>query len=178
MGQVLHGSVITNEAVRRAIQHSQENLRTLSRRRYGINQKTVANWSDGPLLTGSREPRSTSLSVADEATVVAFRRHTLLPARRLSLRAASHHPAPSAHAPIALTCIAACSDTAWDVCRDKPPKKTFKAARSASFISISLRFGPPRESCICSSPSIASASSPSRSWPRRPASPPRPFSSR
>ena len=43
MGQVLHGSATTTEAVRRAIQHSQESLRTLSKR-YGINPKTVAKW--------------------------------------------------------------------------------------------------------------------------------------
>jgi hypothetical protein len=43
MGQVLHGCATTTEAIRRAIQHSQESLRHLSRR-YGINQKTVANW--------------------------------------------------------------------------------------------------------------------------------------
>ena len=43
MGQVLHGSATTTEAVRRAIQHSQESLRALAKR-YGINQKTVAKW--------------------------------------------------------------------------------------------------------------------------------------
>ena len=37
MGQVLHGSATTTEAVRRAIQNSQESLRALSKR-YGINQ--------------------------------------------------------------------------------------------------------------------------------------------
>ena len=43
MGQVLHGSATTTEAIRRAIQNSQESLRALSKR-YGINQKTVAKW--------------------------------------------------------------------------------------------------------------------------------------
>ncbi len=43
MGQVLHGCATTTEAVRRAIQHSQESLRKLARR-YGINPKTVAKW--------------------------------------------------------------------------------------------------------------------------------------
>ncbi len=43
MGQVLHGSATTTEAVRRAIQHSQASLRALAKR-YGINQKTVAKW--------------------------------------------------------------------------------------------------------------------------------------
>lgn len=40
MGQILYGSARTTEAVRRAIQHSQESLRVLAKR-YGINQKTV-----------------------------------------------------------------------------------------------------------------------------------------
>ncbi len=82
MGQVLHGSATTTEAVRRAIQHSQESLRALAKR-YGINQKTVAKWkkrgSVADLPTGPKEPRSTVLSPEDEAIVVAFRRHTLLP---------------------------------------------------------------------------------------------------
>ena len=43
MGQVLHGSATTTEAVRLAIQNSQESLRALSAR-YSINQKTVAKW--------------------------------------------------------------------------------------------------------------------------------------
>ncbi|MFL8017965.1 IS481 family transposase, partial [Xanthomonas vasicola] len=43
MGQVLHGSATTTEAIRRAIQQSQQSLRALSKR-YGIHQKTVAKW--------------------------------------------------------------------------------------------------------------------------------------
>src|SRR5918993_2319204 len=82
MGQVLHGSARTTEAVRRAIQHSQESLRALASR-YGVNPKTVAKWraraSVGDRRTGPKDPRSTVLSSEDEAIVVAFRRHTLLP---------------------------------------------------------------------------------------------------
>jgi transposase InsO family protein len=82
MGQILHGSATTTEAVRRAIQHSQESLRALSSR-YGINQKTVAKWKKRnavtDLPTGPREPRSTVLSAEEEAIIVAFRKHTLLP---------------------------------------------------------------------------------------------------
>jgi transposase InsO family protein len=82
MGQVLHGSATTTAAVRRAIQNSQASLRALARR-YGINQKTVAKWtkraSAADLPTGQKEPRSTVLSIEEEAIVVAFRRHTLLP---------------------------------------------------------------------------------------------------
>jgi len=82
MGQVLHGSATTTEAVRRAIQHSQESLRALAKR-HGVNPKTVAKWkarnSVADLRTGPKEPRSTVLTVEEEAVVVALRRHTLLP---------------------------------------------------------------------------------------------------
>ncbi len=82
MGQVLHGSATTTAAVRRAIQHSQESLRALASR-YGVNQKTIAKWRQRStvedLPTGPKQARSTVLSVEDEAIVVAFRRHTLLP---------------------------------------------------------------------------------------------------
>src|SRR3954454_2169996 len=82
MGQDLHGRAKTTDADRRAIQHSQESLRALAGR-YGINPKTVAKWkkrsSAADLPTGPKEPRSTVLSVEDEAVIVAFRKHTLLP---------------------------------------------------------------------------------------------------
>jgi transposase InsO family protein len=82
MGQILHGSATTTEAVRRAIQHSQASLRALATR-YGINPKTVAKWkkrsSVADLPTGPKHAKSTVLSVTDEAIIVAFRKHTLLP---------------------------------------------------------------------------------------------------
>jgi hypothetical protein len=62
MGQVLHGSARTTEAVRRAIQHSQESLRALAKR-YGVNQKTIAKWKKRASVcderTGPKDPRST-----------------------------------------------------------------------------------------------------------------------
>ena len=82
MGQVLHGSATTTEAVRRAIQHSQASVRALAER-YGVNPKTVAKWKKRPFVTdarmGPKEPRSTLLGKEEEAICVAFRRHTLLP---------------------------------------------------------------------------------------------------
>ena len=82
MGQIRHGSARTTEAVRRAIQHSQESLRALAKR-YGVNQKTIAKWKKRTSVsderTGPKEPRSTVLTIEEEAIIVAFRRHTLLP---------------------------------------------------------------------------------------------------
>ena len=82
MGQILHGSATTTEAIRRAIQNSQESLMGLAKR-YGINPKTVAKWrkrnSVADLLTGPKVPKSTVLTIEEEAIVVAFRKHTLLP---------------------------------------------------------------------------------------------------
>jgi hypothetical protein len=73
MGQVLHGSARTTEAVRRAIQHRQESLRALAGR-YGVNPKTVAKWkgrgSVADHRTGPKDPRSTVLSPEEEAIVV------------------------------------------------------------------------------------------------------------
>src|ERR1700684_4477965 len=76
MGQVLHRSTTTTEAVRRAIQHSQESMRALARR-HGINPKTVAKWKKRESIadrrTGPTAHRSTVLSVEQEAIIVAFR---------------------------------------------------------------------------------------------------------
>src|SRR5919112_761248 len=68
MGQVLHGSARTTEAVRRAIQHSEESLRSLAKR-FGINQKTVAKWKSRASVTdrrtGPSDPKSTVKSHCD-----------------------------------------------------------------------------------------------------------------
>ena len=81
MGQILHESARTTAAVRRAIQHSQESLRTLARR-HGVNPKTIAKWRKRTSVADRKTgpaPKSTVLSLQQEAVVVAFRRHTLLP---------------------------------------------------------------------------------------------------
>ncbi len=82
MGQVLHGSARTTEAVRRAIQRSQESVRALARR-HGISPTTVQKWRKRTSVAdagmGPKLPRSTVLTSEEEATIVAFRRHTLLP---------------------------------------------------------------------------------------------------
>lgn len=82
MGQILHGCARTTEAVRRAIQNSQESIIALASK-YAINPKTVAKWKkrktvqDAPM--GPKNSTSTVLSKAEEAVIVAFRKHTLLP---------------------------------------------------------------------------------------------------
>lgn len=52
-------------------------------KRDGINQKTVAKWKRRTavkdLPTGPQDAHSTVLSIEDEAIIVAFRKHTLLP---------------------------------------------------------------------------------------------------
>ncbi len=82
MGQVLHGSATTTEAVRRAIQNRQASLMVLAKR-HGINPKTVAKWrrrvATADLPTGPRVVKSTVLSTEEEAVIVALRKHTLLP---------------------------------------------------------------------------------------------------
>ena len=81
MAQVLHGSARTTQAVRRAIQRSQESLQTLANR-HGPDPKMVAKWRKRSTLQDARmgpEPASTVLTGAEEAIAVAFRRHTLLP---------------------------------------------------------------------------------------------------
>ncbi len=64
MGQVLHGSATTTEAVRRAIQNSQESLRALAAR-YRVNPKTILKWkmrsTVSDLPTGPKDKKSTVL---------------------------------------------------------------------------------------------------------------------
>ena len=129
MGQVLHGCATTTAAIRRAIHHSQESLRTLAQR-YGINQKTVAKWkqrssvADRP--TGPKEAKSTVLSIEDEAVVVALRRHTLLPLDDCLYALQStlpHLTRSSLHRCLQRHGISRLPD----VSSDKPDKRAFKA---------------------------------------------------
>jgi hypothetical protein len=82
VGSVLHGSARTTRCVRAELQASKESTRALAAR-YGLNPKTVDKWRkrsttvDAPM--GPKAPKSTVLTPADEAIVVAFRQKTLLP---------------------------------------------------------------------------------------------------
>ena len=129
MGQILHGSARTTEAVRRAIQHSQESIRALAGR-YGINPKTVAKWKRRTTIVdaamGPKAPSSSVLSSEEEAIIVAFRKHTLLPlddclyalqATIPHLSRSSLHRCPRRHGISRLP----------EIEGDKPDKKKFKA---------------------------------------------------
>ena len=162
MGQILHGSATTTEAIRRAIQHSQASLRSLARR-YGINQKTVAKWrkraSVADLPTGPKERKSTVLSIEEEAIVVAFRRHTLLPlddclyALQVTI---PHLSRSSLHRCLQRHGISACLTSKATSRRGASSRPT----RSATSTSTLPRFALSRASSICSWPSTEP-----RSWP-------------
>lgn len=82
MGQIRHGSAKATPAVRVLIQRSKASNAALSRA-LGINVKTVAKWRKREHVEdarmGPRAVHSTVLGIDEEAVVVAFRRHTLLP---------------------------------------------------------------------------------------------------
>ena len=95
MGQVRHGSATIEPARRHRFEPAVEStpseqqysdpLASLAQlsRELGINPKTVAKWRKRAKVedskTGPTEPRSTVLTEAEEAMVVALRRHTLQP---------------------------------------------------------------------------------------------------
>jgi transposase-like protein len=82
MGSVLHGYARTTPRIRAELQASQESSGTLAAR-YGLNVKTVRKWRKRTTTTdarmGPKTPKSTVLTPAEEAIVVAFRQKTLLP---------------------------------------------------------------------------------------------------
>ena len=129
MGQILHGSATTTEAVRRAIQNSQASLRDLAAH-YGINSKTVAKWrrrsSVCDARMGPKELCSTVLSKEEEALIIAFRKHTLLPLDDClyALQATVPHLTRSSlHRCLQRHGISRLPETKGD----KPAKKKFKA---------------------------------------------------
>ena len=82
MASVLHGSARTTPRLRAELQASQESARALASR-YSLNPKTVNKWrkrtTTADARMGPKAPRSTVLTPAEEAIVVAFRQKTLLP---------------------------------------------------------------------------------------------------
>ena len=161
MGQVRHGSATTTHAVRAAIQRSQASLAQLSRE-LGINPKTVAKWrkraSVEDMKTGPKEPRSTVLTEDEEAAVVAFRRHTLLPLDDClyALQPSIPHLTRSAlHRCLQRHGISRLPDVEGT----SPSDRSSNAIPSASSISTLPRCRPPRASSTCSSASTGHLSS-------------------
>jgi len=179
MGQILHGCATTTEAVRRAIQNSQESLRALAKR-YGINQKTVAKWKQretvADLPTGPKEAKSTVLSIEEEAIIVAFRRHTLLPLDDCLYAlqpTIPHLTRSSLHRCLQRHDISRLPEVEGS----RPSKKKFKAY-PIGYFHIDMRSSRPlKASSTSMSRSTAPASSPSCNWSGRREGPqPRPSS--
>jgi hypothetical protein len=82
MASVLHVSARTTPCLRAELQASKESTRALAAR-YNLNPKTVAKWrtrtTAADAAMGPKVPKSTVLTPAEEAIVVAFRQKTLLP---------------------------------------------------------------------------------------------------
>ena len=82
MAFVLHGSARTTPRVRAELQASKEKASVLAKR-YGLSRTTVNKWrsrsTTADMRMGPRAPRSTVLTPAEEAIIVAFRQRTLLP---------------------------------------------------------------------------------------------------
>src|SRR5262249_6253174 len=108
LGQVLHGSATTTEAIRRAIQRSQESLRTLAKR-HGINPKTVAKWKKRSFRSADRSETAELNRAVDRGGGDCRRGPSAhaVAARRLPLCAATDDPAPD---PVV---TASLSETAW-----------------------------------------------------------------
>ena len=74
MGQVRHGSATTTHVVRAAIQRS-IGWQGIAQQCPEKRKRSTVEY----LKTAPKKPRSTVLTEAEEAMIVAFRRHTLLP---------------------------------------------------------------------------------------------------
>ena len=157
MGQILHGSATTTEAVRRAIQHSQESLRGLARR-YGINPKTVAKWkkrdSVSDLPTRTEGPSRPSSRARKRRSSSPSARHTLLPLDDClyalqptipHLTRSSLHRCLQRHGISRLPQVEG----------GKPTKRKFKTYPIGYFHIELPRCIPRKASSTCSSPSIA-----------------------
>jgi hypothetical protein len=162
MGQVLHSSATTTEAVRR---DTQESLRALAAR-YGINQKTVAKWkkrgSVADLPTGPKEPKSAVLTIEEEAIAVAFRRHTLLPLDDCLYAlqpTIPHLTRSSLHRCLLRHGISRLPEVEGD----KPDSANSRPTRSATSTSTSPRSAPRKADSTCSSQSTGLPSLPSPS---------------
>ena len=164
MGQVLHGSATTTEAIRRAIQHSQESLRALAKR-YGDQPEDGRQVEEADF--GRRSADRAERAEVDGAVDRGGGDHRRLPAahaaaaRRLPLCAAADDPAPDA----VFTASLPAAPRHRDACRMSKAtsrrRRSSRPTRSATSTSTLPRCRPPKASSISSSPSTGPASSPS-----------------
>ena len=170
MGQVLHGSATTTEAVRRAIQHSQESLRALAKR-YGVNPKTVAKWKARSSV--SDLPTGPKAAQIDGPVGRGRGRRRRLPkayaaaARRLPLRPAADDPASDALVPSPVSATPRDLPVAPGRRRSLRQTQIQDLSDRLFSISTSPRFEPRKASSTSSSPSTERRSSPSSSCTRR-----------
>ena len=163
-----------NSNTRRSVERYnivKESLRGFAKR-HGVNPKTVAKWKARssafrPADRTQAKPRSTVLSAEEEAVVVAFRRHTLLPLDDCLYALAADDP-PSdglVSSPVSATPrdLPACRRSK----AKPPPNANSRPIRSAIFIPTSPKFEPPKANSTCSSPSTERRSSPSSRCTRR-----------
>ena len=82
MGQILHANARTTEAIRREIRLCKESIAKAAKR-FNVNPKTIIKWrkreDTKDLRMGPKKIKSTVLSEAEEAAIVAFRKLTELP---------------------------------------------------------------------------------------------------
>ena len=179
MGQVLHGSATTTEAVRRAIQHSQESLGPWPSAMASTQRPSRSGDSAARSPTaqpGREEPRSTVLAAEDEAIIVAFRRHTLLPLDDCLYALQATIPyltRSSLH-----RCLSAPRHRSTTRGRGQQAdeKGLQSLSPSASSISTLPRCRPPKVSSTSSLPSTAPANSPSRNCTQKQRRAPQPTS--
>ncbi len=134
MGQVRHGCATTTHAIRATLQRSQATTAALSRE-LGINVKTVSKWRKRETVedrkTGPTDPSSTVLSAGEEAMIVSFRRHTLLP-----LDDCLYALQPTI--PHLSLCIAVCNGTGYPDCQIWKATSRNDKNSSATLLDISI----------------------------------------
>ena len=167
MGQILHGSATTTEAIRRAIQHSQESLRTLAGAMASTRRPSPNGSSAPPSPICQPDPKSPDPRSSRSGT-----RPSSLPsastrccpsttASMLCRRAIPHLTRSSLHRCLQRHGIWRLPEIEGEQAGQEKPSRHIRSATSTS---TSPKFEPRKASSTCSSPSTAPASSPSSSW--------------
>ena len=156
MASGLHGSARTTPRVRAELQTAQAPSRALAAQ-YGLNPKTVLKWRNRDTTADAAmgpKPRSTTLTKAEEAIIVEFRRRTLLPLD--DVMGCLKDSIPKLTRSALHRCLARHGISACPGARTPPPSaRRSKRRRSATSTSTAPSSAPPRASPTCSSPSTA-----------------------